>query len=102
MANIYVNEKTGLIAKASDLVGIKELVEDLHFKILINDYRSFFFGIYRKFNPDMDKYEFRKVSKIDGQTEQILLKQGYEKIKAAYSNEISEQYLWKSYAVKRN
>lgn len=96
MANIYVNENSGLIARASDLTGIKGLVEDLHFKILINDYRSFFFGIYRKKNSGTGKYEFRKVSKIDEQKEQMLLEQGYVKIKAAYSNEILKEFLWKS------
>lgn len=62
MAIIYGNEKSGLIARASDLTGIKELAEDLGFKILINNYRSFFYGIYRRFNFDTKKYEFRKVS----------------------------------------
>ena len=95
MANIYVNEKSGLVAKASDLTGIKELAEDLHFKIFINDYRSFFYGIYRKHNPDTGQYEFRKVSKINDQKEKVLVIEGYVKIKAAYSNEIPEQYLWK-------
>lgn len=102
MANIYVNDKSGLVAKASDLAGIKELAEDLHFKILINDYRSFFYGIYRRHNPDTGQYEFRKVSKVNKQMEQMLFKQGYEKIKDAYSNEIPEQYLWKDTVVKEN
>lgn len=100
MANIYVNEKSGLIAKASDLAGIKELVEDLHFKILVNDYRSFFYGIYRRHNTDTGKYEFRKVSKINEQKEQMLISQGYEKIKAAYSNEIPKEFLWQGYIEK--
>lgn len=102
MANIYVNEKSGLIAKASDLAGIKELAEELHFKILVNDYRSFFYGIYRRHNPNTGQYEFRKVSKINAQKEQMLIKQGYEKIKAAYSNEISKEFLWQSHIEKKN
>lgn len=45
MAIIYANEKTGVIARASDLTGIKELAGNLGFKILVNNYRSFFYGI---------------------------------------------------------
>ena len=96
MANIYVNDKSGLIAKASDLAGIKELAEDLHFKILVNDYRSFFYGIYRRHNPDTGQYEFRKVSRINDQKERVLVNEGYVKIKAAYSNEIPKKFLWQS------
>ncbi|MDU5082722.1 hypothetical protein [uncultured Tissierella sp.] len=100
MAIIYANEKTGVIARASDLTGIKELAEDLGFKILINNYRSFFYGIYRRFNSETKKYEFRKVSKINEEKEQVLLKEGFEKIKDAYSNQIPKEFLWNTHIRK--
>lgn len=95
MAIIYANEKTGVIARASDLTGIKEMAEDLGFKILINNYRSFYYGIYRRFNSETKNYEFRKVSKINEKKEQVLLNEGFEKIKDAYTNQIKKEFLWK-------
>lgn len=102
MAKLYANPQTGEIAKASQFNGLREIVKDFGFQLLIDNYRSFYYGIYRKFNPDTGKYEFRKVSKINEQKEQMLINQGYEKIKAAYSNEIPEQYFWKNTVVKEN
>ena len=59
-----------------------------------------FLRIYRRHNTDTGQYEFRKVSKINEQKEQMLISQGYEKIKAAYSNEIPKEFLWQGYIEK--
>jgi hypothetical protein len=71
------------------------MAEDLGFKILINNYRSFYYGIYRRFNSETKNYEFRKVSKINEKKEQVLLNEGFEKIKDAYTNQIKKEFLWK-------
>lgn len=95
MAKIYANEQTGLLAKASSLSGIKGLAEELGFTILIiNNYRSFFYSIFRKLNNETGKFEFVKLAKINKEKEEVLRQQGYEKIKDAYSNEIAQQFLF--------
>jgi hypothetical protein len=95
MAKVYGNEITGMLAKASSLSGIKGLVNELGFTVLIiNNYRSYFYSIFRKYNQDTKKYEFKKLAKVNEIKEEILKKQGYEKIKDAYSNEIPHQFLF--------
>lgn len=96
MAKLYANPQTGEIAKASQFNGLRPMIEELGFTILIDNYRSFYYSVYRIYNSEMQKYEFRKLSKIDEQKEQMLIRQGYEKIKAAYSNKIPEEFLWQS------
>lgn len=94
MAKLYANSQSGKIAKASQFSGLKPMIEELGFTLLIDNYRSFYYGIYRIYNSETRKYEFRKISKINEQKEQMLISQGYEKIKAAYSNKIPEEFLW--------
>ncbi|MBB6215092.1 hypothetical protein HNQ80_001181 [Anaerosolibacter carboniphilus] len=96
MAKIYVNEQNGMLAKASSLSGIKGVAEELGFTVLISNYRSFFYSIFRKYNQDSGKFEFVKLSKTNKEKEEVLRQQGYEKIKDAYSNEILQQFLFLS------
>lgn len=94
MAKIYANEQNGLLAKASSLSGIKGLIEELGFTILIINYRSFFYSIFRKYNHSTGRFEFVKLAKVSEDKEEILKQRGYEKIKEAYSNEIPKQFLF--------
>jgi len=100
MAKLYANSQTGEIAKASQFNGLRTMINELGFELLIDNYRSFYYGVYRRYNPDTGKYEFRKVSKVNDQKEKILINEGYEKIKAAYSNKIPKEFLWQGYCEK--
>jgi hypothetical protein len=94
MAKLYMNPQIGKIAKASQFNGLRSMIRELGFIVLIDNYRSFYYGIYRKYNVETKEYEFSIVSKINEEKERILLSEGFEQIKSAYSNNIPSKYLW--------
>lgn len=92
MAKIFGNKKSGQLATARELSGVKTLLDQLGFVCIIENYQSYFYGIWIKYNNNTKEYEFEKTSKTGTRFEEMLIEHGYMNIKEAYSNVIKVGY----------
>lgn len=92
MAKIFGNVKTGQIATARDLKGLKNLKKFLGFVEIISNYKGFYYAIWRKWGEEKRQYIFNATRELNKEAEILMEEVGYEKVKDAKTNEIPEQF----------
>ena len=92
MAKLKKQAKSGKIANARELKGLKSQLKELGIEDLIDNYKGFYYTVWRKYNNQKRIYDFKTTGELIKESEKILIEDGWELIKSAKTNKIEEKY----------